>query len=280
MRHCGGRGHRGERSRCRGCGQVGVGAAKGVPGAVEGVGPAAPIGHRGGWAWPGAVGVAQERVAGSWWGGRGLPTLPTGLRRGVGVARRGGRGQRVTWSHRELGGRGRAWVGVAKGVAGRHGGGRGGVPTPRCPLAGGGGRWACPRAGGRGQGRGTPDIRITDVTIFVDPFEEFLKEKQTQDARAKGQVEKPAAEEEDDSRREEDSRMTWTGKRVRGAGAGTTTDDGSTGGVGKYLKATLAEQATQGDEDEIVEVVDEDPEPEPVRKKVKATGGFGDFSSW
>lgn len=128
--------------------------------------------------------------------------------------------------------------------------------------------------------RPTPDIRITDVTIFVDPFEEFLKEKQTQDARAKGQVEKPAAEEEDDSRREEDSRMTWTGKRVRGAGAGTTTDDGSTGGVGKYLKATLAEQATQGDEDEIVEVVDEDPEPEPVRKKVKATGGFGDFSSW
>lgn len=120
------------------------------------------------------------------------------------------------------------------------------------------------------------------MTVFVDPFEEFLKEKQTQDAIAKGQAEKPAAEEEDDSRRAEDSRVTWTGKRIRGVGTGATTDDGSTGGVGKYLKATLAERATQGDEDEILEVVDEDPEPEPepVRKKVKATGAFGDFSSW
>ncbi|OJJ80350.1 PPIL2 family peptidylprolyl isomerase [Aspergillus glaucus CBS 516.65] len=128
--------------------------------------------------------------------------------------------------------------------------------------------------------RPTPDVRIKDVTIFVDPFEEFLKEKQTQEAIDKGQVPRTTEEEEQDSRREDDDRVTWTGKRVRGAGE-TTMDDSSGGGVGKYLKATLAERADQGqEEDEIIEFVDEEPEPEPARKKVKGTGGFGDFSSW
>ncbi|GLB21655.1 enhancer of mRNA decapping [Aspergillus tubingensis] len=124
--------------------------------------------------------------------------------------------------------------------------------------------------------RPTPDIRITDVTVFVDPFEEFLKQKQTEEAKAKGLIVNPE-EEEQNARRAEDDRMTWTGKRVRGAGSGAK-DEGS-GGVGKYLKAALAERAGQ-EEDEIVEFVDDEPEPEPMRKKFKGGGGFGDFSSW
>ena len=67
---------------------------------------------------------------------------------------------------------------------------------------------------------------------------------------------------------------------MRGAGASAADDGSGAGGVGKYLKATLAERANNHDEDEIVEFVDEEPEPEPARKKVKGTGGFGDFSSW
>jgi hypothetical protein len=62
---------------------------------------------------------------------------------------------------------------------------------------------------------------------------------------------------------------------VRGPGAAK--DEGSAG-VGKYLKAALTERAGQ-DEDEIVEFVDDEPAPEPARKKFKG-GGFGDFSSW
>lgn len=126
----------------------------------------------------------------------------------------------------------------------------------------------------------------------MDPFEEFLKEKQAQELIAKGLAAKPASKEEEEeaSRREDDARMTWTGKRVRGAGGGPGSsardnddeddDEGSTGGVGKYLKATLAGRSHSGDVDEIVEVVEDEPDPEPVRKKVKGTGGFGDFSSW
>lgn len=124
--------------------------------------------------------------------------------------------------------------------------------------------------------RPTPDIRITDVTIFVDPFEEFLKQKQAEEAKAKGHITDPA-EEEQNARREDDDRVTWTGKRVRGAGSGSA-EEGSVG-VGKYLKAALAERAGQ-EEDEIVEYVDDEPEPEPVRKKMRGAGGFGDFSSW
>lgn len=111
------------------------------------------------------------------------------------------------------------------------------------------------------------------MTVFVDPFEEFLKQRRTEE-QAKDQ---PAPGEEEDSRRKEDDQMTWTGKRVRDSKSATA-NDGSSVGVGKYLKAALADRQGQ-EEDEIVEYVDE-PEPEPVRKKFKGTGGFGDFSSW
>ncbi|PLB44290.1 peptidyl-prolyl cis-trans isomerase cyp8 [Aspergillus steynii IBT 23096] len=123
--------------------------------------------------------------------------------------------------------------------------------------------------------RPTPDVRIKDVTVFVDPFEEFLKQKQAEEAAGKAGPD--PAEQEENARREEDDHITWTGKRVRGAGS-TDTGDSSGGGVGKYLKAALSNQAGQ-EEDEIVEFVDE-PEPEPMRKKLKGRGGFGDFSSW
>lgn len=124
--------------------------------------------------------------------------------------------------------------------------------------------------------RPTPDIRIQDVTVFVDPFEDFLTQKRAQETH--GQT-GPTPEEEDEAvRRADDDHITWTGKRVRGPGASASAS-GSSGGVGKYLQAALADRAAQ-EEDEIVEFVDEEPAPEPARKKVKGSGGFGDFSSW
>ncbi|KAI9375266.1 hypothetical protein BJX61DRAFT_531780 [Aspergillus egyptiacus] len=122
--------------------------------------------------------------------------------------------------------------------------------------------------------RPTPDVRIIDVTVFVDPFEEFLKMKQAESA---DNGEGKAAEDEEQARRAEDDQVTWTGKRVRGPGA-SGKEEGSAG-VGKYLKAALSEKAAQ-QEDEIVEFVDDEPAPEPMRKKFKGSGGFGDFSSW
>ncbi|KAJ5140259.1 hypothetical protein N7448_003667 [Penicillium atrosanguineum] len=118
--------------------------------------------------------------------------------------------------------------------------------------------------------RPMPEIRIKEVTVFVDPFEDFLKKKRAEDT----QDPTSTVDGSEASRREDDDRVTWTGKRVRGPGAN---EDGGSTGVGKYLKAALADR----EEDEIVEFVDEpEPEPEPARKKAKGMGGFGDFSSW
>ncbi|KAJ5966182.1 Peptidyl-prolyl cis-trans isomerase-like 2 [Penicillium waksmanii] len=125
--------------------------------------------------------------------------------------------------------------------------------------------------------RPTPEVRIKEVTIFVDPFEDFLRQKRSEgQTGAAGAGAGDTEQDDESSRRVDDDRVTWTGKRVRGSGEGAS-ESGSTG-VGKYLKAALADRG--GDDDEIVEFVDEEPEPEPARKKAKGTGGFGDFSSW
>lgn len=124
--------------------------------------------------------------------------------------------------------------------------------------------------------RPEPDIVIKGVTIFVDPFEEFLNQKrqaeETEKAKAAGE-----GDPEKTSREIDDEQMTWTGKRIRGAGDGHGSE--SNAGVGKYLKAALADRAAQ-DEDEIVEYVDDEPAPEPSRKKMKSSGGFGNFDGW
>jgi peptidyl-prolyl cis-trans isomerase-like protein 2 len=143
------------------------------------------------------------------------------------------------------------------------------------------------------------DIRITDVTVLIDPFEEFMKQRQEEEEGAVTGEKSKKKKQEDGGFTEEDDQMTWTGKRVRGVfddgNAKNRSDTG--GGVGKYLKAALADQQAaahahgsrgdtgQGQEDEIIEFVDDEPEPEPehVRKKLKAagrSGGFGNFDSW
>ena len=118
--------------------------------------------------------------------------------------------------------------------------------------------------------RPTEPITITDIIIFVDPFEEFLKErKEKEDAeREKEEVKRRGGT--------EDEKMTWTGKRIRHDGTveGAGGSEGSDG-VGKYLKGANA----GGDKDEIVGQWDE-PLEEPVKKKSKVGAGFGNFDSW
>jgi peptidyl-prolyl cis-trans isomerase-like protein 2 len=126
------------------------------------------------------------------------------------------------------------------------------------------------------------DIRIKDVTIFVDPFEEYMNQREEAgDAAATGAQN---VKKEEAVRNEDDDQLTWTGKRVRRLDESRSSDTGDGRGVGKYLKAALADQPRGGqdDEDEIVEFVD-DPQPEPpqhVRKKFKTGGGFGNFEGW
>ncbi|KAF3908506.1 Phosphatase [Orbilia brochopaga] len=127
------------------------------------------------------------------------------------------------------------------------------------------------------------EISIEEVVVFVDPFDEFQKE------RRKKEEEEKEAEEVQKAGGTEDDRTTWTGKRLRMAGEGKLKAAGSGGGGlggGKYLAAAKRAAAEDEDEDEIVEVevIEEDDGAvsynEPVRKKAKGSGGFGNFDNW
>lgn len=111
------------------------------------------------------------------------------------------------------------------------------------------------------------DCILEDVVVFVDPFEEWQKERTEKDLKQ---------QERDEIARAggtEDDKTTWTGKRIRNDG--TVVAEESGGGVGKYLKAAAA--APPAEEDEIVGEWDE--AEMPVKKKARS-GGFGNFDSW
>ena len=115
------------------------------------------------------------------------------------------------------------------------------------------------------------DIEILDVVVFVDPFEEWQKERKDKENK------ELEAEEIKRQGGTADDKTTWTGKRIRADG----TVENGTGeglGVGKYLQAAKQEIQNQGD-DEIVGYVDDEEDVAPVKKKAR-TGGFGNFDAW
>lgn len=115
-------------------------------------------------------------------------------------------------------------------------------------------------------------VKIIEVNVFIDPFEEFMKQRAEREQAEKDKLERKGKVDED--------RTTWTGKRIRVDGTVEGGDGG--GGVGKYLKAKARNQGPGVDEDEIVEFLDEPDESVPVRKKAKGGGGggFGNFDGW
>lgn len=106
-------------------------------------------------------------------------------------------------------------------------------------------------------------IKLIDVAVFLDPFEEYMKQRTENESK---ELEEEAIKKAGGT---EDDKVTWTGKRIR--------EDGSIGEskvkVGKYLTdALLQPQATSDSK-----LLDDEPQ-EPVKKKAK--GGFGNFSNW
>ncbi|KAI2782855.1 hypothetical protein F4815DRAFT_407909 [Daldinia loculata] len=118
-----------------------------------------------------------------------------------------------------------------------------------------------------GSDRPLNKIFIKDVVVYLDPFDEFLRQKSERDklAETQAEIERTGGTEDD--------QLTWTGKRVRRDG--TVEQGGGGGNVGKYLQAAMKQQ---GNEDEIIEE-DVDTWEEPVKKKAKV-GGFGNFDNW
>ncbi|KAI9678692.1 MAG: Peptidyl-prolyl cis-trans isomerase cyp8 [Caeruleum heppii] len=150
------------------------------------------------------------------------------------------------------------------------------------------------------ENRPSPPLTITSITIFVDPFADFLaREGQmaAEDRRKKDADEGVGKGEE--------QIVTWTGRRVRrgtvSEGRGRDGDGeidreggegGERGGVGKYLRqaAVAGDAATStaavSAEDQSFLREEGDGMGEPPRKKAKAAagggggGGFGNFDNW
>lgn len=110
------------------------------------------------------------------------------------------------------------------------------------------------------------EIKIREVVVFVDPFEEFLKEKEKQE---KAEAQKAEIQRQGGT---DDDKTTWTGKHIRGDG--TIEEAGSS--VGKYLKNARTNEpgASAAEEGQVVE------DWEPPRKKAKKTVRFGNFDNW
>jgi peptidyl-prolyl cis-trans isomerase-like 2 len=120
-----------------------------------------------------------------------------------------------------------------------------------------------------GSNRPLHKIFIKDIIVFVDPFEEFQKQKKEQERQM---------EEQDEIKRRggtEDDKTTWTGKRIRNDG--TVIEADSRESVGKYLKPKAAtDDSALEDGDDVDDV---DTWEGPARKKIKG-GGFGNFDNW
>ena len=124
--------------------------------------------------------------------------------------------------------------------------------------------------------RPTEEIDMMDVVVFVDPFEEFQKQKRQND---EAEQEKELIQKSGGT---EDERTTWTGKRIRDHGRVVDGGEATETSVGKYLRTNRGEDhGGGGQEDEMVGEWEGDVGTEPPRKKAKASGGgFGNFDSW
>lgn len=113
--------------------------------------------------------------------------------------------------------------------------------------------------------RPTELCEIDDIVVYVDPFEEFLKQRSDKEA---------AEARREEIKREggaEDDRTTWTGKRIRSDGK--LESGAEEVGIGKYMRQN---QPQQGEE----EIIEDWDEPAHPTKKIKSSGGFGNFDNW
>jgi peptidyl-prolyl cis-trans isomerase-like 2 len=117
-----------------------------------------------------------------------------------------------------------------------------------------------------GSDRPLNKVVIKDIVIYLDPFEEFQKQKKERDQ---------AEELQEQAKRKggaDDDRTTWTGKRIRNDGTAVNTTDN----VGKYLKSAISSRNGMDDRGDDADL---DTWEEPVKKKAKS-GGFGNFDNW
>ena len=118
-----------------------------------------------------------------------------------------------------------------------------------------------------GSNRPLNKIFIKDIVVFVDPFEQFQTQQKEEEKRVeeRKEVERMGGTDDD--------KTTWTGKRIRTDGSITPAESAAT--VGKYLsKSSVGNSGTDAN------AIPDTWAEQPARKKMRGTGGFGNFDSW
>lgn len=116
------------------------------------------------------------------------------------------------------------------------------------------------------------DCKIEEVVIYVDPFDEFRKQRKETEAE---EARKERIRLEGGA---EDEKMTWTGKRIRPDGKLETGGDVDLG-IGKYLKRARADGAAG--EANVATEFEANVEPATKKTKKGASGNkFGNFDGW
>ncbi|KAJ3041845.1 RING-type E3 ubiquitin-protein ligase ppil2 [Rhizophlyctis rosea] len=110
------------------------------------------------------------------------------------------------------------------------------------------------------------EIKIKNVVVFVDPFEDFSK-----------QLGNKLASEAAKEMREKEARE----KRIREAGRGAPSTSTAGGGVGKYLNAARSAGSGKRGADDVGSGLDWGAsEVGNAKKKAKGGSSYGDFSTW
>ncbi|KAI8376525.1 peptidyl-prolyl cis-trans isomerase-like 2 [Radiomyces spectabilis] len=118
------------------------------------------------------------------------------------------------------------------------------------------------------------DIRMREVSVFVDPYEEYTK-------RLKRKLEREANAEADEEKRrqqrEKEDSMGWFGPNIKKKlNQATSTSGGGGGGIGKYLQSSTQSVSSKSG----VAESDDIPSAMPPKKPKLSGRGYGNFDNF
>ncbi|EKM83588.1 hypothetical protein AGABI1DRAFT_50865 [Agaricus bisporus var. burnettii JB137-S8] len=119
-----------------------------------------------------------------------------------------------------------------------------------------------------GSERPAKPIRITQIIIYQDPFDEYKKRHEKKLARQAAESKDAHGNRQSNEKQKDD--VNWFGLKVGSSNATFGTEDNGVGGVGKYLSLNNKRSRPPNGVTSVV--------PDDTKKKRKL--GFGDFESW
>ncbi|KAL9715932.1 cyclophilin peptidyl-prolyl cis-trans isomerase Cyp8 [Leucoagaricus gongylophorus] len=130
-----------------------------------------------------------------------------------------------------------------------------------------------------GTERPTKPIRITEIIIYQDPFEEYKKRHEKKLARQAAAEVNGSADGDQNFKKQKDN-VNWFGLKVGSNSAAFGTGESGAGGVGKYLSLGGSDAGNLKRPQAVVSSTSNDSGSVLDEPKKKRKLGFGDFEGW